>query len=107
FFQAEDGIRDDLVTGVQTCALPIFGSREVGQNKAAGLRERLERTYPHIASVTHHEGTWQEALTRDENLFAEADLVVVAIGSWHEIGRASCRGRGEGGGGGGGRRQEK
>src|SRR5207244_6270415 len=22
-FQAEDGIRDDLVTGVQTCALPI------------------------------------------------------------------------------------
>src|SRR5207244_6718399 len=26
FFQAEDGIRDDLVTGVQTCALPIFTS---------------------------------------------------------------------------------
>src|SRR5687767_15177134 len=23
FFQAEDGIRDKLVTGVQTCALPI------------------------------------------------------------------------------------
>src|SRR5215216_7473584 len=32
FFQAEDGIRDDLVTGVQTCALPIF---------AAGLGEEL------------------------------------------------------------------
>src|SRR5438034_11099085 len=27
FFQAEDGIRDHCVTGVQTCALPIFGSR--------------------------------------------------------------------------------
>src|SRR5207248_11208179 len=26
FFQAEDGIRDRTVTGVQTCALPIFGS---------------------------------------------------------------------------------
>src|SRR5438552_6577411 len=26
FFQAEDGIRDDLVTGVQTCALPIWFS---------------------------------------------------------------------------------
>src|SRR5258708_26690476 len=26
FFQAEDGIRDDLVTGVQTCALPICPS---------------------------------------------------------------------------------
>src|SRR5438105_12768521 len=24
FFQAEDGIRDPLVTGVQTCALPIY-----------------------------------------------------------------------------------
>src|SRR5207244_8106069 len=27
FFQAEDGIRDDLVTGVQTCALPIYAER--------------------------------------------------------------------------------
>src|SRR3982751_6979241 len=26
FFQAEDGIRDKLVTGVQTCALPISAS---------------------------------------------------------------------------------
>src|SRR5256884_5331811 len=30
FFQAEDGIRDVAVTGVQTCALPIFGSDKVG-----------------------------------------------------------------------------
>src|SRR5258708_31652510 len=30
FFQAEDGIRDDLVTGVQTCALPIFGLKAKG-----------------------------------------------------------------------------
>src|SRR5689334_17805195 len=26
FFQAEDGIRDGTVTGVQTCALPILGT---------------------------------------------------------------------------------
>src|SRR2546430_38332 len=26
FFQAEDGIRDLTVTGVQTCALPIFAN---------------------------------------------------------------------------------
>src|SRR5207247_4728873 len=26
-FQAEDGIRDPLVTGVQTCALPIFNEQ--------------------------------------------------------------------------------
>src|SRR5687767_15605988 len=30
FFQAEDGIRDKLVTGVQTCALPISSSRPCG-----------------------------------------------------------------------------
>src|SRR5437867_10973621 len=29
FFQAEDGIRDRTVTGVQTCALPISGFRRV------------------------------------------------------------------------------
>src|SRR5438128_12108986 len=28
FFQAEDGIRDATVTGVQTCALPIWASSE-------------------------------------------------------------------------------
>src|SRR2546428_6653997 len=26
FFQAEDGIRDLIVTGVQTCALPIYST---------------------------------------------------------------------------------
>src|SRR5687768_18601298 len=34
FFQAEDGIRDVAVTGVQTCALPIYAARESPQ----GLR---------------------------------------------------------------------
>src|SRR2546430_17502096 len=31
FFQAEDGIRDLTVTGVQTCALPIFHVHAVGE----------------------------------------------------------------------------
>src|SRR5690349_22036166 len=30
FFQAEDGIRDLYVTGVQTCALPISGFGSMG-----------------------------------------------------------------------------
>src|SRR2546430_14484058 len=34
FFQAEDGIRDLTVTGVQTCALPIFS--EFGEMVGAG-----------------------------------------------------------------------
>src|SRR5687767_12596150 len=35
FFQAEDGIRDKLVTGVQTCALPIFN--DLGQLTTVGI----------------------------------------------------------------------
>ena len=39
FFQAEDGIRDYKVTGVQTCALPICGFGElidIGPGTRAG-----------------------------------------------------------------------
>src|SRR2546430_13044289 len=43
FFQAEDGIRDLTVTGVQTCALPISGlaARRVLSNCRRGNRSRL------------------------------------------------------------------
>src|SRR3989449_3652021 len=38
FFQAEDGIRDVAVTGVQTCALPILpGVKGVGEKTALEL----------------------------------------------------------------------
>src|SRR5436189_1556719 len=36
FFQAEDGIRDTSVTGVQTCALPISGARTGARPARAG-----------------------------------------------------------------------
>src|SRR5688500_19312536 len=36
FFQAEDGIRDYKVTGVQTCALPISTARGSGARPGAG-----------------------------------------------------------------------
>src|SRR5260221_1386418 len=35
FFQAEDGIRDHCVTGVQTCALPILSSGILVHSKLA------------------------------------------------------------------------
>src|SRR5215467_12859137 len=35
FFQAEDGIRDYKVTGVQTCALPIYDRRPAIQARGA------------------------------------------------------------------------
>ena len=41
FFQAEDGIRDDLVTGVQTCALPIsYRQRPAFYTAWFSLRQR-------------------------------------------------------------------
>src|SRR5438552_6478780 len=64
FFQAEDGIRDDLVTGVQTCALPIShipvvawrvkGTREVVRSGESGLLAPpgdLGQTTAHIVGL--------------------------------------------------------
>src|SRR5690606_40182047 len=87
FFQAEDGIRDFHVTGVQTCALPI--SRMI------------------ISFLASHGGSSARALItamREGNLQAKPGIVVTnnrdsAIFHWcldndievRQIGRASCR----------------
>src|SRR5258708_20957983 len=42
FFQAEDGIRDDLVTGVQTCALPISAGPHSDQFPQVGASGDLQ-----------------------------------------------------------------
>src|SRR5256885_11317596 len=39
FFQAEDGIRDYKVTGVQTCALPIYATVRIVNVKTGESRE--------------------------------------------------------------------
>src|SRR5260370_31645162 len=50
FFQAEDGIRDSSVTGVQTCALPISrrdsGRKLVQPNSSRRRRRRSWRDTP-------------------------------------------------------------
>src|SRR5690554_6984717 len=46
FFQAEDGIRDADVTGVQTCALPILGIRLIEPKNEGDL-------------YTFHNGWWR------------------------------------------------
>src|SRR3712207_7436530 len=43
FFQAEDGIRDIGVTGVQTCALPIFHAMPVLVETDAGTVRSVKR----------------------------------------------------------------
>src|SRR5437867_2347723 len=60
FFQAEDGIRDRTVTGVQTCALPICvgrfalhgGQRRGAVRRLGGLKPlRLQQGAHHLADV--------------------------------------------------------
>src|SRR5256886_3517608 len=43
FFQAEDGIRDLTVTGVQTCALPISERLLLDRGEAAGNIQKIGR----------------------------------------------------------------
>src|SRR5690606_39355245 len=43
FFQAEDGIRDFHVTGVQTCALPISAQTEGGRPAGVPFSITLQR----------------------------------------------------------------
>src|SRR3989454_4134579 len=78
FFQAEDGIRDYKVTGVQTCALPISSS---ARNVFRGRVTRLTHQRPGTVHVTADVGVELVAVVTEE---AARDL---------EIGRASCRGR--------------
>src|SRR5947208_8370062 len=99
FFQAEDGIRDDLVTGVQTCALPISEfARLLGEVEAARLILTSDGRGVYLAA---RETTLFARLI--EGRFPEIDRVIPQ--DWRtrvtEIGRASCRERveipGEGG----------
>src|SRR5260370_38529350 len=57
FFQAEDGIRDSSVTGVQTCALPILD----GQGNFDPPPEDLHRTNRSCPAHPPAERAWQTA----------------------------------------------
>src|SRR2546425_10920290 len=54
FFQAEDGIRDKLVTGVQTCALPIsvFGT-DGGSVLNTAIKYDISTATPTTANVSN------------------------------------------------------
>src|SRR5256885_3369630 len=86
FFQAEDGIRDYKVTGVQTCALPISPTKNVDSSEArntaawaisCGSPKRLRGTF---------------CRTRAANS-SSASGVRPSRPKIGEIGRASCRER--------------
>src|SRR2546430_4008940 len=86
FFQAEDGIRDLTVTGVQTCALPICRRQRSGGQARRGHAPGGAgggRAPAHLQSASRrlaHDALHGAPVARDPR---------------HEIGRAAWRGRGE------------
>src|SRR2546430_4400081 len=83
FFQAEDGIRDLTVTGVQTCALPISNAPVWPTTKerrptCAGSGPAVRRQRPALQPVEP---------------VADSPPILVERGRLNEIGRASCRER--------------
>src|SRR2546425_9573289 len=62
FFQAEDGIRDKLVTGVQTCALPISF---LNVSVANSIDNRLTKLLQYLTLQYPDEG-WDRFLLRDK-----------------------------------------
>src|SRR2546430_12925103 len=87
FFQAEDGIRDLTVTGVQTCALPISGQL---REQADGLVTDLQAG--NAVAAAARIAAMHQALEAARATPAAAMLV--ALGGQQKIGRASCRERG-------------
>src|SRR5258708_24158545 len=86
FFQAEDGIRDDLVTGVQTCALPIFALPANASGVLMGSGAVVAR--------------WKRLLAKQSSSGSKYEGKRFGVVSWEEIvaaiekiGRASCRER--------------
>src|SRR5688572_32888489 len=63
FFQAEDGIRDLTVTGVQTCALPICPRRRghVSRTQSKTLKHGKDRAGDRR---TGKHGRWRDRLRR-------------------------------------------
>src|SRR5690606_40377765 len=93
-FQAEDGIRDFHVTGVQTCALPIYGARRaVADLEEAHQARRLAaaRQPLVLAAQAREVGAGARAVLEQARFPHPQvhDPVLVD----EKIGRASCRER--------------
>src|SRR5207248_6164090 len=89
-FQAEDGIRVRTVTGVQTCALPIFQKLQAQFNQlpAADRLNLLNDTWALI------EANRQPAAAYFDLLQSFHGEKTAAVWTQVQIGRASCRERG-------------
>src|SRR2546430_10679184 len=86
FFQAEDGIRDLTVTGVQTCALPISPARGVAVLRLPARRGSAAHPGADRLRADQHEG-------RVAGQGREAEISGCGEAARREIGRESCRER--------------
>src|SRR5256886_5677793 len=86
FFQAEDGIRDLTVTGVQTCALPILASRTTIRSMRCVLPGSARTRRGGSARAERVSSVLQA-------MVLSADRQVSETSAPSEIGRASCRER--------------
>src|SRR5262249_56635673 len=84
FFQAEDGIRYWSVTGVQTCALPIFN---LASARSIQAKRRVNFSLVWRSVPSGSASRWRARLTT-----ANKRSPASAPASF-EIGRASCRER--------------
>src|SRR6266536_2206235 len=76
FFQAEDGIRDPLVTGVQTCALPIFLDQQAATGRLTVERVDIADTTAVTTAVEGADMLWIESPTNPA--MEVADLPVIS-----------------------------
>src|SRR5699024_11432917 len=84
FFQAEDGIRDRNVTGVQTCALPISRTSPIRRNDTA-----CSTAYP-LSTCRYSAATLWLSSPLVHKSTPRVSAVHLLLS---EIGRASCRER--------------
>src|SRR2546430_9574216 len=84
FFQAEDGIRDLTVTGVQTCALPICGSTSM-----LDVRQAEQLVFTAASEVP----SLEQQIEQEENFISTILGNNPAAVPRGQIGRASCRER--------------
>src|SRR5207302_6739783 len=93
FFQAEDGIRDFHVTGVQTCALPILKPINTSNDFYKGLQSPL---LPYLSGGDYSKNITpvdRELITQASTPSQDIQKSVAGIQKPNKIGRASCRER--------------
>src|SRR5207249_9575958 len=93
FFQAEDGIRDRNVTGVQTCALPILGAQDTSAPYAVSWNTATVSNGPHTLRAIAQDILGVQWVSDPVTVTAFNDTSPPSVTI--KIGRASCRESGE------------